>query len=339
MKLKKLTAIAMSSVLALGLLTGCSSKTETKSEAPTIAIVLGEGSINDQSFNQATWEGLEKAEKELGIKRLYLESQQDSDYISNVEQFVDQDVDLIIGVGFQLKNTIEEMSKAYPDQKFAILDETYETIPENVTTVTFREQEGAYLAGVLASKVSETKKVGFIGGIEAAPAIQKYHYGYKAGVDSIEGVSVIDQYANTFSDAAKGKAIANQMISQGADIVFSAAGATSVGAIEACKEAKKQAIGVDIDQNYIAPDTVISSAVKKLDVASYNLAKSLVDGKLNGGENLSYGIKEDGIALSEKTSEFVSKEIMDEIKVISDKIVNGEIKVPTNKDEYNSMKK
>lgn len=339
MKFKKLTAIAMSSVLTLGLMTGCSSKTEKKSDAPTIGIVLGEGSINDQSFNQATWEGLEKAEKELGIKRLYLESQQDSDYVSNVEQFVDQDVDLIIGVGFQLKGTIEEMAKAYPEQQFAILDETYEAIPENVTTVTFREQEGAYLAGVLAGKVSESKKVGFIGGIEAAPAIQKYHYGYKAGAESVEGVTVLDQYANTFSDAAKGKAIANQMISQGSDIVFSAAGATGVGAIEACKEGKKKAIGVDIDQNYIAPDTVISSAVKKMNVASFNLAKNLVEGNLKGGENLSYGIKEDGIALSEKTSEFVSKEVMDEIKVISDKIVNGEIKIPINKAEYNSMKK
>ncbi len=339
MKLKKLTAIVMSSVLTLGLMTGCSSKSEKNEDKPTIAIVLGEGSINDQSFNQATWEGLKKAKEEFGVNIKYLESQQDSDYISNVEQFVDQGADLIIGVGFQLKNTIEEMAKSYPDQQFAVLDETYENIPENVTTVTFKEQEGAYLAGVLAAKVSENKKVGFIGGIESSPAIQKYHYGYKAGAESIEGVTVVDQYANTFSDAAKGKAIANQMISQGADTIFSAAGATGVGAIEACSEGSKKAIGVDIDQSYIAPGTVISSAVKKMDVASYNLAKSLIDGNLTGGKNISYGIKEDGIGLSDNTTENVSKEIMDEISAISDKIVSGDIKIPTNKEEYNKMKK
>lgn len=338
MKFKKLAAIAMSSLLTLTLVTGCSTNKKAESDKPTVAIVLGEGSINDQSFNQSTWEGLKKAKEDFGVNIKYLESQQDSDYVSNVESFVDQEADLIVGVGFQLKDTIEEMAKNYPDQQFAILDETYDKVPSNVTTVTFKEQEGAYLAGYLAGKVSETKNVGFIGGIEASPAIQKYHYGFKAGAESVDGVKVNSQYANTFSDAAKGKAIANQMISSGSDIVFAAAGATGVGSIEACKENNKKAIGVDIDQSYIAPETVISSAIKKMNVASYDLAKMLVEGKLTGGQSLVYGIKENGIGLSENTSKNVSKEIMDEINIISDKIVNGEIKVPATEKEYESMK-
>lgn len=338
MKFKKLAAIAMSSLLTLTLITGCSTNKKAESDKPTVAIVLGEGSINDQSFNQSTWEGLKKAKEDFGVNIKYLESQQDSDYVSNVESFVDQEADLIVGVGFQLKDTIEEMAKNYPDQQFAILDETYDKVPSNVTTVTFKEQEGAYLAGYLAGKVSETKNVGFIGGIEASPAIQKYHYGFKAGAESVGGVKVNSQYANTFSDAAKGKAIANQMISSGSDIVFAAAGATGVGSIEACKENNKKAIGVDIDQSYIAPETVISSAIKKMNVASYDLAKMLVEGKLTGGQSLVYGIKENGIGLSENTSKNVSKEIMNEINIISDKIVNGEIKVPSTEKEYESMK-
>lgn len=338
MKFKKLAAIAMSSLLTLTLITGCSTNKKAESDKPTVAIVLGEGSINDQSFNQSTWEGLKKAKEDFGVNIKYLESQQDSDYVSNVESFVDQEADLIVGVGFQLKDTIEEMAKNYPDQQFAILDETYDKVPSNVTTVTFKEQEGAYLAGYLAGKVSETKNVGFIGGIEASPAIQKYHYGFKAGAESVDGVKVNSQYANTFSDAAKGKAIANQMISSGSDIVFAAAGATGVGSIEACKENNKKAIGVDIDQSYIAPETVISSAIKKMNVASYDLAKMLVEGKLTGGQSLVYGIKENGIGLSENTSKNVSKEIMNEINIISDKIVNGEIKVPSTEKEYESMK-
>lgn len=338
MKFKKLAAIAMSSLLTLTLVTGCSTDKKTESDKPTVAIVLGEGSINDQSFNQSTWEGLKKAKEDFGVNIKYLESQQDSDYVSNVESFVDQEADLIVGVGFQLKDTIEEMAKSYPNQQFAILDETYDKVPSNVTTVTFKEQEGAYLAGYLAGKVSETKNVGFIGGIEASPAIQKYHYGFKAGSESVDGVKVNSQYANTFSDAAKGKAIANQMISSGSDVVFAAAGATGVGSIEACKENNKKAIGVDIDQSYIAPETVISSAIKKMNVASYDLAKMLVEGKLTGGQSLVYGIKENGIGLSENTSKNVSKEIMDEINIISDKIVNGEIKVPATEKEYESMK-
>ncbi|WP_373599709.1 BMP family lipoprotein [Paraclostridium bifermentans] len=338
MKFKKLAAIAMSSLLTLTLVTGCSTDKKAESDKPTVAIVLGEGSINDQSFNQSTWEGLKKAKEDFGVNIKYLESQQDSDYVSNVESFVDQEADLIVGVGFQLKDTIEEMAKNYPDQQFAILDETYDKVPSNVTTVTFKEQEGAYLAGYLAGQVSETKNVGFIGGIEASPAIQKYHYGFKAGAESVDGVKVNSQYANTFSDAAKGKAIANQMISSGSDVVFAAAGATGVGSIEACKENNKKAIGVDIDQSYIAPETVISSAIKKMNVASYDLAKMLVEGKLTGGQSLVYGIKENGIGLSENTSKNVSKEIMDEINIISDKIVNGEIKVPATEKEYESMK-
>ena len=147
----------------------------------SIGIVLGEGSVNDQSFNQSTWEGLQKAKKELGVSVKYLESKQESDYLQNIETLIDQDTDLIIGVGYQLKDSISNAAKNYPDQKFAIMDETYDKIPKNVVSVTFKEEEAAYLAGIIAAKMSKTNTVGFIGGLPA-PSVIKYQYGFKYGV-------------------------------------------------------------------------------------------------------------------------------------------------------------
>lgn len=338
MKFKKIISISTSIILSMSLLTGCKSEKEAKTNL-SVGIVLGEGSINDQSFNQATWEGLQKAKSEFGIKVEYLESKQESEYIQHIETFVDQEMDLIIGVGYQLKDTIEDVSASYPEQKFALLDETYEKIPANVVPVVFKEEEGAYLAGATAAKMTKTDNVGFIGGMPA-PGVVKYHYGYKYGVESTKtGVKVHEQYANSFSDQAKGKSIAKQMYANNVDIILSAAGDTGTGAIEAAKENSKLAIGVDRDQSDLAPENVITSVLKKLDVASYGLAKDLVEGKFEGGVEKVYGLKEGAIGLPENTNKLVPKEILDYVNEVSEKIKNGEIKVPRNEDEYNSMKK
>ena len=337
MKLKKLLSVSMAMVLSASLLAGCSKKEETKSDL-SIGIVLGEGSINDQSFNQSTWEGLQQAKEEFGIEVKYLESQQESEYIQNVETFIDQDVDLIIGVGYQLKDTIEEVSSSYPDQKFAILDETYEKIPANVVPVVFKEEEGAYLAGAVAAKMSETKNVGFIGGMPA-PSVVRYQYGFKAGAEHADpAIKVSEQYANSFSDAAKGKSIAKQMHSANVDIILTAAGAVGNGSIEAAKENGKYAIGVDRDQSDLAPENVMTSILKKLNVASYNLAKDLVEDNYKGGVEKVYGLKENGVGLASNIESFVTKEVLDYVDEITAKIISGEIKVPKTEEEYNSMK-
>ena len=231
------------------MITGCSSKSENEGSSKTsdisVGIVLGEGSINDESFNQATWEGLKQAEEEFGIDVKYLESKQQSDYIPNIETLIDEDTDLIIGVGYQLKDAIQSSAENYPEINFAILDETYENIPSNVIPVVFNEQESAYLTGVIAAKMSKTNKVGFIGGLPA-PSVVKYQYGYKYGAETTnKDVQVYEQYTNTFTDQAKGKAIANQMHTSGVDVILGAAGDCGTGAIEAAKENNKYAIGAE----------------------------------------------------------------------------------------------
>ncbi len=339
MKFKKLLSVATSVLVATTVLTGCSSKPKQEQSNLSIGIVLGEGSVNDQSFNQSTWEGLQKAKDELGVNVKYLESKQESDYLQNIETLIDQETDLIIGVGYQLKDSIENAAKNYPDQKFAIMDETYENIPENVVPVTFKEEEAAYLTGIIAAKMSESKVVGFIGGLPA-PSVVKYQYGFKYGVTTTDtDVKILEQFANTFTDQAKGKSIAKQMFGSNADIILAAAGDTGVGSIEAAKENNKFAIGVDRDQNYLAEKNVITSALKKLNVASYDLAKDLVDGKFEGGKGKVYGLKEGGVGLSEDTSKHVPKDVLDFVETQKEKVLKGEIKVPKTEEEYNKIVK
>lgn len=339
MKFKKLMAVTASVVLSASLLTGCSSKKEESADKLSVGIVLGEGSINDQSFNQSTWEGLKKAEKDFGIHVKYLESKQESDYIQNIETLVDEDMDLIIGVGYQLKDSIKDAAGSYPDQKFALMDETYDKIPENVVPVTFKEQEAAYLAGVIAANMTKTKNVGFIGGLPA-PGVVKYQYGFKYGVESAnKDVKISEQYANSFSDQAKGKSIAKQMYAGNVDLILSAAGDAGTGAIEAAKENNKLAIGADRDQSDLAPENVITSAIKKLNVASYDLAKELVEGKYKGGVEKVYGLKEGAVGMADNSDKHIPENVMKIVKKESEKVKNGEIKVPKNEAEYKQLTK
>ena len=343
MKFKKIIALSASLMRCASMITGCSSTSKTEGKGQnsdlSIGIVLGEGSINDQSFNQATWEGLQKAKEDFGVNVKYLESKQESDYIQNIETLVDEDIDLIIGVGYQLKDAIQTSAENYPERKFAMLDETYENIPANVIPVVFNEQESAYLTGVIAAKMTETNKVGFIGGLPA-PSVVKYQYGYKYGAETTnKDIKVYEQYANTFTDQAKGKAIAKQMHASGVDIILGAAGDCGTGAIEAAKENNKYAIGADRDQRDLAPENVIVSALKRLNVASYSLAQMLVEGTFEGGTEKVYGLKEGGVALPEDSNRLIPQEIIDYVNEQAEKVINGEIKVPKNEEEYNALMK
>lgn len=341
MKFKKIVSLSASLVMCASILTGCSTKSEnSNSESDiSIGIVLGEGSVNDQSFNQATWEGLQQAKEDFGIEVKYLESKQESDYIPNIETLIDEDMDLIIGVGYQLKDSIQSSAENYPDKKFAILDETYENIPKNVIPVVFNEQESAYLTGIIAAKMTKTNKVGFIGGLPA-PSVVRYQYGYKYGVENTnKDVEVYEQYANTFTDQAKGKAIAKQMHASGVDVILGAAGDCGTGAIEAAKENNKYAIGGDRDQRDLAPDNVIVSALKKLNVASYSLAKMIVEDTFEGGVEKVYGLKEGGVGLPEDLDRLIPKDVVDYVTEQAKKVVSGEIKVPKNEEEYNALMK
>ena len=320
---------------------GCgNNKNEPKEEKNIkIGMVSDVGGINDESFNQSAWEGLKKAQKDLGIEIKVLESKQASEYLGNIETLADQGMDLIIGVCNTMSEDIKKQAENYPDQSFAIIDQSYDEIPFNVTPILFKENEASYLTGLIAGKMTKTNKVGFIGGMENT-VISRFEYGYRAGVnESNKDVSVNVQYAGTFADAAKGKSIANQMYSNGADIILSAAGATGLGAIESAKEQNKYAIGVDKDQSSLAPENVLTSALKKVDVGVYNSVNDLVNGKLKGGESKVYGLEQDGVGIPESSKSLVPQDILDYVNNMIEKIKDGEIKVPSTKEEYESMKK
>ena len=341
MKFKKLVSLGLSVVVGASMLVGCSSKsTEENTTAQASDIKIGMvadlGGINDESFNQSAWEGLQRAEKDLGVEIKVIESKQSSEYIQNMESLLDEDVDMLIGVGYTMKDDLQKEAENYPDKQFVLVDETYDKIPENVTPVLFKESEAAYLTGLIAGKMTKTNNVGFIGGIQT-PVISRFEYGYKAGVKEANKKCDVDvQYAGTFSDAAKGKSIANQMYGNGADIIFSAAGGTGLGAIEAAKEQNKFAIGVDRDQSDLAPENVLTSALKKVNVGVYDTVKEFVEGKLTGGKEKVYGLKEDGIGIPETTKNLVPQNVIDYVNSMIEKIKSGEVKVPDTESELNA---
>ena len=340
MKFKKIATIAMAGIMTASFLTGCGSNTESKADGAdkiTVAMVSDVAGINDQSYNQSAWEGLERAKKELGIEIKYLESQQDSDYATNVETLADEEVDLIIGVGSKLADTIKDAAKNYPDQKFAIIDETYDEIPSNVKSVLFESEQASYLVGLIAGKMSETKNVGFIGGLDI-PVINTFKYGYMAGVKAADANCEIQaQYANSFNDQAKGKAITNQMISKGADVVFTAAGDVGTGSMEAIKEANKYGIGVDRDQSDLAPQNILTSAIKRVDVGMYETVKELVEGKFQGGISTTYGLEQNGIGIADTTSNLVPQDVLDFVNEKIEELKAGKISVPKTEEEYNEF--
>jgi len=342
MKLKKIVSLATSVVLSTSLLVGCTGKnnsknTTNKKDTLKIGMITDVAGVNDQSFNQSAWEGLQKAKDELGVDVTYLESKQDSDYAANIETFVDEEVDLILGVGSKLAPAIEEGAGLYPDQKFVIVDEQLSGDIENVKSILFNSQEAGYLVGLIAGKMTKTNNVGFIGGMDI-PVIDTFKYGYMAGVKNANSSTQIqEQFANSFTDQAKGKAIANQMYGQGADIIFIAGGDVGTGAIEAAKEKNKYAIGVDRDQSELAPKNVLTSAIKRVDIGVYETVKDLVNGKFEGGTVTVYGLNQGAVGIAPTTKNLVPQEILDYVNQETEKIKNGEIKVPQDKTEYDAM--
>ena len=306
----------------------------------TVGMVTDVGGINDESFNQSTWEGLKRAEKELGIEAKYLESIQETDYTQNIETLLDEEVDLILSVGFKQTEAIEEAAKNNPERHFAIIDGDFETkeIPSNLKNIMFKEQEAGYLAGILSSTMTKKDNIGFIGGMQI-PVVDRYKYGFMAGLKDgskelgIKDIKIQTQYANSFTDQAKGKAIASQMIKNDADIIFHAAGPLGNGIFEALKEKGGYGIGVDSDQNKLSPEVVITSAIKNLNEASYSLIKEYIEEDFEGGKTITKSLIDNGVGLASYNEKVNSKAVNFVDKFI-DKINNKEINVPSTKEEY-----
>jgi len=309
-----------------------------------VAMVTDEGGVHDQSFNQSAWEGLQKAAEDFGIEVSYVESQQDADFAPNFETLLDAGNDLIWGIGYKLSDALLDAATNNPDQLYAIVDFSYgDKTPENVVGVVFKAEQSSFLVGYIAGKMTETNKVGFVGGT-AGDVIWGFDYGFQAGVQYAakelgKEIEILNQYAESFSDVSKGKAIATQMYQQGADIIFHASGDTGNGVIEAAKEQDKWAIGVDRDQNYLAPDNVLTSAMKRVDVGVYNVVKELVEDNFPGGQTVVYGLEEGAVGIAPTSDKHVPKEILEEVKELEKKILDGEIEVPYNEETFKEFMK
>jgi basic membrane protein A len=229
--MKKVIALVMTTMM-MGTMVGCGSSNKT-TEAPketkslNVCMVTDTGGVSDQSFNQSSWEGLQNFGKKSGAKVSYLESKQETDYATNLDKAVDADNKLIWGIGFAMADAVANAAQANKDVSYAIIDNSYgDKTPENVTGVTFRAQEPSFIVGYIAARTTKTDRVGFVGGIKC-PVIDQFQYGYQAGVlyaakELGKTINVDVQYAESFSDASKGKAIATKMFSTGCDVVFHA---------------------------------------------------------------------------------------------------------------------
>lgn len=300
-------------------------------------MVTDTGGVNDQSFNQSAWEGLQSFKEKTDATVSYLESTQETDYAPNLDKQVDEGKNLIWGIGFAMADAILTAADTNPDVNFAIVDNAYEETPSNVTGVMFRAQEPSFIVGYIAGLTTKTGKVGFVGGI-TSNIIDQFEYGYKAGVDYAakelgKEISVDVQYAESFGDSAKGKAIATKMFSDGCDIVFHAAGGVGVGVIEAAKEAGKFAIGVDRDQAYLAPENVLTSALKLVNVAVELVSTEALNGTDIGGKTYTYGLSEDAVGIPEENPNMDSA-VYDKAMEVEQLIKDGTIVPPYDKDTY-----
>lgn len=306
-----------------------------------IAMVTDASGVNDNSFNQSAWEGLKRLEKDQGVKVQFAESKRAEDYVPNLTGFIKDKWDLTWGIGFLLAKDLAKVATDNPNAKLAIVDSNLDgKIPPNVTAVTFKEEEGSFLMGVIAGLMTKANKVGFIGGMEF-PLIQKFEYGFKAGVLTVKpDAQVSVAYAGDFNASDKGKVLASTMYQNGADVIYHAAGATGNGVFSEAKAhgTGKWVIGVDRDQSFLAPENTLSSMVKRVDNAVYIVSKDLADGKWNGGKQLELGLKEDGVGYAPTTNKNTPADIITKVDDFKKRIIGGEIEVPKTAAEFDTFK-
>ena len=328
---KVLTLLAL---LAMVVLTACGGKKETststgeaKEKPLKVGIVLSIGGLGDKSFNDSAYRGLEKAKNELGIEFKYVEPASPSEDEGYLREFAEAGFDLVIATGFLMKDATEKVASDFPDVKFALIDEI-SSLP-NVASLVFAEDQGSFLVGALAAMMSQNGNVGFVGGMEI-PLIQKFQRGYEMGAKyvnpNIKLGSLYTSGSNPFNDPVRGKENALSLIKQGADVVYHAAGGTGIGVIDAAKERKVFAIGVDSNQDGIAQGVVLTSMMKYVDTAVYETVKAVKEGRFQAGEQR-FGVKEGGVGTTEFefTKEIIGSENLAKLEEIKKDIIDGKI--------------
>jgi basic membrane protein A len=294
------------------------------------AVVYDKGGKNDGSFNQAAYNGAEKFKEETGIEYREFEVVDDAQREQAMRRFAQDGNNPIVAIGFSQAAALEKVAKEFPDVNFAIVDMVVD-LP-NVRSIVFKEHEGSYLVGVMAAKASQTGTVGFVGGMDI-PLIRKFACGYVGGVKSVSADDkVIQNMTGTtgaaWNDPTKGGELARAQMDQGADVIYHAAGGTGLGVLQAVADAGKLGIGVDSNQNATHPGHVLTSMLKRVDVAVYNAFKDVQEGNWSTGFAV-LGLKEGGVdfAMDENNKPLVSDEMMSAVEDAKAKIISGEIQV------------
>ena len=295
------------------------------------AIVFDQGSRTDRSFNAAAWKGAERFAAETGIAVSIEEAASPADREPALRRAIADGATLVIAVGFSYAEAIEAVAAENPGRSFAIVDVNWLDLP-NLRQYAFREHEGSYLVGVAAALTSKTGTIGFVGGMDV-PLIHRFACGYVQGAAAARpGIAILQDMTGrtpaAWNRPARGAALAHGQFARGADVVFHAAGGTGIGVIRAAAEAGKYAIGVDLNQNGIAPGTVLTSMVKRVDVAAYETLKDAMQGRFSSGV-VTLGLAEGGVdwALDEHNEALVSPELRRAVEAARAGIVAGRIAV------------
>lgn len=348
---KKLVAIILTVFMLASLTVGCGGDKAEPAKKVKVGMVTDAGTIDDKSFNQGTYEGLVKAEKDLGVEIRYLKpvGTTEADYIKEISNLVDAGFKFIVCPGYKFETTIFEAQKSYPDVKFVLIDGyphsgDYESVVgPNTVAVFFAEEESGFLAGVATALQLKEGKTGFVGGMKV-PAVQKFNWGFQQGLAyanenhgtnvTVDAENVI--YQGSFDNVAAGQQLAAQMYDKGVDVIFAAAGGVGIGVIN---EAKSRAnagedvwvVGVDVDQYpegvYVeGKSAVLTSAVKYIDVVTFDMVDAFLKDTFPGGKTLMFNAANDGIGIP-KTNPNLDDEVEAEVAKVFELIKNGTLKI------------
>ncbi|CUU05696.1 basic membrane protein A [Armatimonadetes bacterium GBS] len=304
------------------------------------AMVTDVGGIGDESFNASAWRGLERARDQLGAEVRYLESRTAADYVRNLTALARQGFNVVFAIGFLMEDSLAKVAPRFPKVYFGIVDGRAPNLP-NCVSLIFNEQEGSYLVGALAGAFTKTNVVGFVGGMNV-PLIKKFEYGYRAGVLTTNPkAKVLVGYTGNWDDVSKGRELALTQFNQGADIIYHAAGRCGIGVIRAAQQKGKgyYAIGVDSDQDHLAPGHVLTSMMKRVDNAVFDVCKRVAEGRFKSG-TIVYGVKEKGVGLSPMrfTRKLVPDAIMAKINKLEQLIVQGKVVPPYNEQTFRAFR-
>jgi len=327
---RTILSIILVGLLAASACTSALGKRDESAGKPRVGIVFDIGGKDDKSFNAAAWEGVKRAKEELGVFLRDVEPGDPTSIEPSMRAFAERGYDLIVGVGFAQAPIMDEVARDYPNLKFAIIDGFIE-LP-NVASLNFKEHEGSFLVGIIAARTTKTGKIGFVGGMDIS-LIHKFETGYSEGAHYANPkIEVFENYVGV-TDAAwnnpgKGKELAKTQIDRGADVIFQAAGNSGLGVFDAAEDMKKLAIGVDANQNWVKPGYILTSMMKRVDVAVFNTVKEMTEGRFKGGVHL-FGLDNDGVgyALDQYNRSLIPQQVLDEVERARKDIIAGRIKV------------